>query len=251
MVNFNFLKFWQKQPIIEFFCHPDFEGIIPEPTAAGKNIPNWFKKLPGTVIQTTKDPNTGKDFNSDLMTAKRCLPLLDVMTMGYTIPLAGDLFVNTNHDCSQIEVRGPRMFPVAEFHNNVQVGGHSSLKENHGHPLKFINRWIIKTAPGWSTLFIPPINSMDQPFTCLAGLVDTDKYPKEINFPAIWHIPDFRGKIPAGTPLVTAIPIKRNHIMNKVNIRKMNVDDLQLIEKMIKIQDSRENYYTNELRVKK
>jgi hypothetical protein len=143
------------------------------------------------------------------------------------------------------------MFSVAEFHNNSQVGGHNGIKLNNGNPIKFINRWIIKTAPGWSTLFVPPINAFDQPFTCLSGLVDTDVYPKEVNFPAIWHEPDYSGKIPAGTPLVTAIPIKRSNIMNKVNIRKMTEKDIKLVEKMTKIQDSREHYYTNELRVKK
>lgn len=251
MVSLNKLKFWKRTPIIEFYCHPDLEGVIPEPTVAGKSIPSWFKKLPSSVLQVSKDQNTGREFKSHLMTAKKCLPMLDAMTMGYTIPLAGDLFVTTNHDCSQIDVRGPRMFTLAEFHDNAQVGGHNGIKQNQGNPIKFINRWIIKTAPGWSTLFIPPMNSFEQPFTCLSGLVDTDTYPKEVNFPAVWHEPDFSGKISAGTPLVTAIPIKRSTLTNKVNIRKMSKEDMMLIDKMNKIQDAREHYYTNELRVKK
>jgi hypothetical protein len=42
MVKLKKLKFWDN-PIIEFYCHPDLEGIIPEPRAAVKNLPDWFK----------------------------------------------------------------------------------------------------------------------------------------------------------------------------------------------------------------
>lgn len=251
MVNLNWLKFWQKEPIIEFFCHEDFENVIPKPTAAGKNIPNWYKKLPTEVDIVEKD-EFGGDFKTTIMTAKACLPMLDAMTLGFTIPLSADLKLVTNHNCSQIIFKNSGAFPAAEFHNSVQVGGHNGVTPNNGNPIKFINRWIIKTAPGWSTLFIPPINSFDNPhFTCLSGFVDTDVYPKEINFPAIWHTPNFSGTIRAGTPLVTAIPIKRDTIQNQLHIRKMNKKDFETINTMTKIQSSREHYYTKELRVKK
>jgi hypothetical protein len=252
MVSLEKLKFWKRQPVIEFFCHPDLDGIIPEPTPAGKNIPSWYKKLPTSVTVSEKDEQNNVELQNIVLTAKKCLPMLDAMTMGFTIPLSADVHVTTNHDCSQILARSPRSsFHAVEFHNHVQVGGHNSIKNNNGHPLKFINRWVIKTAPGWSTLFIPPLNDLDQPFTCLSGIVDTDVYPKEVNFPAIWHIPDYNGVIKAGTPLVTAIAIKRSTLYNKVNIRKMNKEDMEIIDKMARIQGSRENYYTNELRIKK
>ena len=251
MVNIDKFKFWKKTPIIEFFCHPDFEDVIPKPTAAGKNIPNWFKKLPMEVDVLEKN-HLQQEVKSSILTAKACLPLLDAMTLGYTIPLCGDLRIVTNHDCSQILLKDPKLFTIAEFHDSSQIGGQNAIKKNNGNPIKFVNRWIIKTAPGWSTLFIPPINSFENPhFTCLSGFVDTDKYPKEINFPAVWHTPDFNGIISAGTPLVTAIPIKRETIVNSVNIRKMNLKDMKIIETMTKIQQSRDHYYTKELRVKK
>lgn len=251
MINLDRLKFWKKQPIIEFFCHPDFEDVIPKPAVAGKNIPSWFKKLP-MEYEVSETDQMGVNIRSDKLTAKACLPLLDAMTLGYTIPLCGDITVNTNDDCSQINVKNPKLFSVAEFHDSQQVGGNSGIKNNNGSPIKFVNRWVIKTAPGWSTLFLPPINSYDNPhFTCLSGLVDTDKYPKEINFPAIWHTPNFKGVVRAGTPLVTAIPIKRSTIINELNIRKITNDEIEFIEKMRRIQLSRDHYYTKELRVKK
>jgi hypothetical protein len=44
MVNLSKLKFWNDS-IIEFYCHPEFEGIIPEPRAAVKHLPEWLLKF--------------------------------------------------------------------------------------------------------------------------------------------------------------------------------------------------------------
>lgn len=244
MVTFKKLKFWDK-PIIEFYCHPEFYGIIPEPKAAVKNLPNWFKDL---------EPSCGNDrdsFGNKAMSAKRCLPLLDGMSLGFTIPLCADLHVRSNYNNSQIELTNPPGLKVCEFHNAEQVGGPSAAKPNHGNPLKFLNRWVIKTAPGWSTLFISPLNHFDQPFTCLSAIVDTDKYPKEVNFPAIWHEHDADVHLPAGTPLVTAIPIKRNAFDKKPRVREISQKEFKIIDKMQKIQNTRTHYYTYELREKK
>ena len=244
MVNLRKLKFWQK-PIMEFYCHPDLEGIIPEPKAAVKYLPDWFKDLPPTFGES-RDP-----FGNKSMSAKKCLPLLDGMSLGFVIPLAGDLHVRSNYNNSQIEITNPPGLKVCEFHDATQVGGPNAIKPNHGNPLKFLNHWVIKTAPGWSTLFIPPLNNFEQPFTCLAAMVDTDVYPKEVNFPAALNITDADVHIPAGTPLVTVIPFKRDSFDKKANVRKMSKAELKEIKKIQRRQDTRTHHYTYELRVKK
>jgi len=58
-------------------------------------------------------------------------------------------------------------------------------------------------------LFIHPVNRTELPFHSLTGLVDTDKHPIIINFPFFIKA-GFVGTIPAGTPLIQAIPIKRD-----------------------------------------
>jgi hypothetical protein len=244
MVNLRKLKFWEK-PIIEFYCHPDLEDVIPEPRPAVKYLPEWFKDL---------SPTHGDErdaFGNKNMTAKRCLPLLDGMSLGFVIPLAGDLHIRSNHNNSQIEITNPPALKVCEFHNSDQVGGPNAIKQKHGNPLKFLNWWVIKTAPGWSTLFIPPMNNFEQPFTCLAAMVDTDKYPKEVNFPATLNITDADIHIPAGTPLMTVIPIKRDSFDKKANVRKMTRQEMKEIDKISRRQNTRTHHYTYELRVKK
>src|SRR5207248_8429326 len=55
--------------------------------------------------------------------------------------------------------------------------------------VKFINLWLIKTPPGYSTLLVPAMNRFHIPFMMLSGLVDTDNYYREIHFPAICQLP--------------------------------------------------------------
>lgn len=238
----KFWKFWGND-VIEFYCHPDLKDVIPEPRPAVKNLPEWFRGLPPTA------PNRKGQFGEPLMTAKKCFPMLDAMSLGFTIGLAGDLNVSTNYDCSVIDAKCGKI-NLAEFHDMDQVGG-KGYPGYPGAPIKFINYWVIKTAPGWSTLFIPPINHFNRDFTCLGGLVDTDRYPKEVNFPAVWHTADFDDTLPAGTPLVTAIPIKRNSFNKKVKVVDMDQKKFDFIKTAQKIQDTRASYYTRELREKK
>jgi len=235
------LKLWFKNEVIEFYCHPDMEGVIPPPIQAGKVIPDWWKKLPHTY-------NSRDSFGDQSMTAKKCMPLLDIMTLGYIIPLQGDVQVITSPDGSIIKATNPPTMKVAEFHNIEQVGGKKNAPGAPTDPIKFINHWVIKTAPGWSSMFIPPVNHMNPNFTCLGGMVDTDTYPKEVNFPAIWHTKNFDGKLKAGTPLVQVIPIKRNSFRKQPVVREMSKAEFAEIERIRKCQTSRSSYYSKELR---
>jgi hypothetical protein len=184
------------------------------------------------------------------MSAKKCFPMIDAMSLGFIIPLCGDLQVQVNEDMTDIKVHNPPAFKLAEFHDVSQIGGKTAPRFPMN-PVKFLNHWVVKTAPGWSTLFIPPINHVNMPFTCLGGLVDTDNYPKEVNFPAVWNAPGFDAIISAGTPLVTAIPIRRESFGKKPKVREMSDQEFKHIEKIRKQQMSRNHVYTQELRAKK
>jgi hypothetical protein len=173
--------------------------------------------------------------------------MLDAMTMGYVIPLQGDLHIKTNADKTQIEITNPPNMKVCEFHNIKQLG-EKTAPGFPTTPLKFVNYWVIKTAPGWSTMITPLVNTFEGHFTCLSGLVDTDKYPKEINFPAAWHTPNFDDIIPAGTPLVVVHPVKRSSIPTAPVIRSMTDKEFEHIDNITKMQGTRRHVYTKELR---
>lgn len=237
------LKLLFQNDVMEFYCHPELEGLIPPPVPAYKKIPDWFRTLQPLVPEgSRRDPFGAKGF-----TAKKCMPLLDSMSLGFIIPLQAGVHIKTSKDCSIIEGTNPPGLKIIEYHSLDQVGGENA-PGFPASPIKFLNYWVVKTKPGYSTLFTTPFNHTNPHFTCLTGLVDTDKYAKEVNFPAIWHTPDFDDYIPEGTPLVQVIPIKRSDISRKPKIRKMSDKEFKEIDTTRKLQDMRRSYYTNELR---
>lgn len=249
----NFFKF-KVNDVMEFYCHPDHVDVIPEPKPAVKNLPDWFKNLKPTVevdknLKFEEKLKVERDsYGIPAATAKRCLPMLDAMSLGYTIPLCADVHIISNHDNTKIHVVNPPNLEICSNHKSYQLGGDHKLGIKHGDALKFTNLWVVKTAPGWSTLFIPPLNHFDSPFTCLSGFVDTDAYPKHVNFPAILTKYDVDLHLPAGTPLVTAIPIKRDAFPQKPKVRKITNKEIQLIDKMGRAQQINAQYYVKKLR---
>jgi hypothetical protein len=101
-----------------------------------------------------------------------------------------------------------------ETHHPAQVAG--SPWENAA-VIKFINPWIVVTPAGYSTLFVAPLNSEAIPFRVLAGVVDTDSFYAPVNFPAVCELG--RGGsclLKRGTPLVQAIPFKREQWRSEI-----------------------------------
>lgn len=240
------LKLWFKTPIIEFYCHSEFFDFIPKPVPASKKIAEWYKKIPPVLNTGPRRFNTG----ARLFSAKKCMPMLDAMSLGFTIPLGGDVNIRTNKDRTLIEAGLNNESSWVEYHSLPQLGG-NTFPGYPAPPLKFINKWVVKTAPGYSTLFMPPVNYFDKRFTCLTALVDTDTYQKEVNFPAVWHLSDFDDVLPAGTPLVTCFPIKRSNMEVDIIPREMTEKEFKFINSIAKGQYSRDSVYTDDLRAKR
>ena len=238
------MKLFFGNDLIEFYCMPEFWDIIPKPLPAFKAIPDWFKKLSNTT------PATKDHFGSDSFTAKKCMPLLDVMSLGFIIPLFGDTNIRVSADGKHIDAGNGGLGRVIDFHNNYQLGGKAS-PTYPGPAIKFVNHWYIKTAPGYSCLFVPPMNSFETRFTCLSGLVDTDKYPREINFPAVWHAKGYDDRLSAGTPIITVIPIKRKDMTREAKIRQASQKEMHENWLMERKQQSRVSVYTDEIRESK
>lgn len=231
-------------PLIEFICEPNHMDVIPKPYPAFKNMPQWFRDL---ELYVPRDMHRDH-FGGVPMTAKHCLPMLDAQSMGYIMPLYADMNVRTNHDGKRVHITHPRNEPVGSTHDAHQVGGEGGV--TGGRPaVKFHNPWVIKTRPGWSTLFVPPINLFEEKrFTCLAAMVDTDTYPKQVNFPAVWHMDDYDDIVKAGTPLVVAIPVRRKDVERWATTRVMTEAERLEIGRIERTQNMRTGYYTKELR---
>ena len=166
-----------------------FDVLKPFPVS--KAAPEWWRKMPGVV--------------DGVETVKKCVPFLDAITTGYTIPLPADLFWNDKTK----EFTNTAKFEINSDHLAIQTEGVVLPDCYDSQPHKWLNSWHIKTPPGYSTLFIHPLNRFDLPFYSFSGVVDTDTHPLVVNFPFVLK-KGFSGVIPAGTPMIQAIPFKRD-----------------------------------------
>lgn len=192
---------------IEFSLVRGEEGLFPCPYPANKEIPEWFRDMP------TEAPGVKTG------TVKNCPPFIEAMTCGYIIPLAGDLRLAVDH-AGVFRGHGSTYFGAE--------GGWRDLVQPHeasqskGAPfgnvpiLKIFNPWLMRTPPGYSTLFLQPVNRYQMAFFPLAGLVETDLFYREVNFPCVLAIrPGTSFTVPKGTPLVQAIPVRRDEFQSE------------------------------------
>ena len=222
--------------IIEFQTLKEFiennKDNHPIPTKV--NIPEWYKKL-------KHYPNS--------KTIKGCMPFLDTLTTGYLLKLDQDIYLEHN-----IEVDGEKTSTslpaivqstqntkyahtinlnykplMEEAHPQGQIGECPYGEKNKNFPImKIHNPWCIKTPPGYSCLFLPPLNNEDDRFSIIPGIVDTDTYDNEVNFPFVVNgdkYPELKTTLKRGTPYVQVIPFKREKWKMKIVEKKEPFND--------------------------
>ena len=170
--------------------------VWPHPKPASRYIPEEYKKLERFRNKNYQD-----------VTIKACVPFLDSLTMGYIIPFDQDYLVDPVEN-EFVLTPAKRSPDDADYHSKGQLPPEWQKKsgENAG---KFMNKWLIKTPPGYSCLFIKPMNRIESRFEIISGVVDTDSYVSLINFPFILNKRDEQFLIKKGEPMVQVIPFKR------------------------------------------
>jgi len=205
---------------IEFSAHEDYFALKEDyPTPIKLNIPEWYKKLEHTILNKT---------------IKGCIPFLDTLTSGYLLKIPQDFYVRHNVDNKNEKEEFKDSFQTFGLHDQSQLLNAKHVNLNSGfdtHPIKqlegsplinknknlpfykILNPWKIKTPKGYSCLFVPPLNNSDDRFSIIPGIVDTDTFPNEVNFPIVINgdkYPTLETTIKKGTPYVQVIPFKRD-----------------------------------------
>jgi len=206
---------------IEFSAHEDYFALKEDyPSPIKSNIPEWYKKLEHTLTNKT---------------IKGCMPFLDTLTTGYLFKMPQDFNIRHNvisknekgeefkdsfqsfgfHDQNYLlNAKYINLNSGLDIHSLNQVEGSPFIIKNKNLPFyKILNPWKIKTPKGYSCLFVPPLNNADDRFSIIPGIVDTDTFPNEINFPIIINgdkYPVLETTIKKGTPYVQIIPFKRD-----------------------------------------
>ena len=193
--------------------------VFDKPQKTSSLVPDWYKaqqKYTGGKFSVGSNGNPNH-------TIKACMPVFDMMTAGYTITLPADVyFDNENNDIKW----STDLLSCVESHPHQQF---DQLEVPDGYrkdvAFKFIQPWIIKTPPGYSTLFIHPTYREDLPFYTLPAIVDTDKHPIMVNFPFLLK-ENFHGLIQYGTPIAQIIPFKRDDWKAEYSFSEINQHDL-------------------------
>jgi len=216
---------------IEFSAHEDYFAFKEDyPIPAKLNIPEWYKKL---------------EHDFDKKTVKGCMPFLDSLTSGYLLKMPQDFNIRHNvdnknekgqdfkdsfqtfslHDVSPLlNAKSINLNSSIDIHPIKQIEGSPFVEKNKNLPFyKILNPWKIKTPKGYSCLFVSPLNNSDDRFSIISGIVETDTFPNEINFPIVINgdkYPILETTINKGTPYVQVIPFKRENWKMSLKSRK-------------------------------
>ena len=172
---------------------------------------------------------------------------LDTLTTGYLLKVPQDIYIQHNIENKETKEKDSfvtigKLDPgflmsrslnlnadmVGNVHRKEQLEGSPYIEKNKNLPFyKVLNPWVISTPPGYSCLFLPPMNNTDDRFSIIPGIVDTDTYKNEINFPFVINgdkYPTLETMIKKGTPYVQVIPFKRDRW--KMKVEKISVKTL-------------------------
>lgn len=161
------------------------------PVPAKSLVPEWYKTSPAVV--------------EGEMSIKRCVPVLDTFLTGYMIVTSADFMFD---ESQQRFIDNAAWQEPISTHGDFQVENMEIGNDIYPHPYKWNNSWKLQAPEGYSLLITHPLNRTDLPFQSITGIVDADMHPLIINFPFFMK-KGFSGLIPAGTPIVQIIPIKR------------------------------------------
>lgn len=194
-----------------------YKDLISHPKSATSYIPEWYKSMPSNINSSISGLSPENKFATN-STLKGCSPFLDGLSLGYIYELPIDIEFRKEGNNISVNWRDNEKFITT--HDEIQHPGLPSQMLDMPFVLKWNFPFSIKTPNGYSCLFTHPLNRHDLPFRTFSGIVETDDYPGNVQFP-FQLIKDFEYNliIEKGTPVCQIFPFKReNWESNRKNI---------------------------------
>lgn len=191
--------------LIRFFAQDDIATIGNKPLPMKRLIPEWYRQA-----ESHWEAPDGHGHMMDGEGLKKCMPYMDTLVTGYAILTPYDIFVKENEE-GKLEISWNAPDSLTSFVNERPKELGSTMPRPAGHHpnhLVWSGVWGFKTPRGYSALLTHPLNRFDLPFTTTSGIIDSDEWFSPGNIPFFMK-EGFTGVIPAGTPIVQVIPIKR------------------------------------------
>jgi len=237
----NMALFGKPATKIRFLCKPEDEGVIASPVPAKSYIPDWVRRLPAVDESQLSPTDTG-------LTIKRCMPFLDAMNTGWIIPLAATVRLDIRDGGARVEAGWDFDRTLVSFHGPHQVRGNPAEPRA---ACKFHNFWTIVTPPGWSCLFVNPLNRPNGFFDVVAGVVDTDTYQSPVHFPFFPTAPDGLHVIEKGSTMVQVIPFRRDTVTMDAEIRSESPQESDARTRITRSTAAAPGWYRTEARARR
>ena len=228
---------------IKFLCSPELDGRIPKPARASKFLPDWFRGLPREMDMKDEHGLPG-------LTVKACLPVTDIMSLGWIIPLPVDIRAGIHPKTGQFNFHWDETSPFKplDMHHPGQIGSDKPGPFAGAMPFKFLNPWRVVLPAGWSAQFLHPINHLELPFRAFNGAVDCDALDVPVNVPFLWIGGGEDIHLPAGTPMVQVVPYQRAAMRLTSDIRAETQEETTVRATALGRKYSEESVYAREWR---
>ena len=195
---------------IEFVCHPDDRGVIPEPQPSSRVLPEWYKALE-MMVQS----GDSKFMNS---TVRRCPAFLDSLNLGWILPFEADVKINTE-DTGKIAVDDGGTGIVTPT-----TLGTGNLPDHAVGALAFRSSWAVDVPDGYSLFVVQPMNRREARYDIVGGLIDADQSLTTVEATGIWYASDSKTIIREGDPMFQVIPLKRDSRSENALVRPFRKD---------------------------
>lgn len=187
------------------------EKYISPPKPSKFLLPTWYKNM-SLFLNNDNTYRVNPGLDAPNTTVKGCTPFLESLTLGYEIQLFSDIEIINNKENKIYDFKW--MTPNFELISSHHPDQFPGLEKNDSYEdfiMKWNNEYVIKTPPGYSTLFFHPLNRADLPFYSFSGVVETDSYFIPINFPFLMKKIDNSIILEKGTPIIQFLPFKRDN----------------------------------------
>ncbi len=180
---------------------PQDERLMENPPFVNnhKTVPEWFKGIP-------------KDRGS----IRRCAGTIDYLSLGVTVPFWTNAFFEPNMQAPGRWNLFMENYPNGQPFINQPFPFDSTGRcpmtsvrdvEDSFYP-KLVNPYHVRTAPGWSTILLPPLFEPNPNYVTMPSVIHTDVYHTLNLVINITTSSSF--SIKYGTPVMHLIPFKRN-----------------------------------------
>ena len=193
----------------------DLCNSIKRPSPANRNTPEWVLGMSQYFDSDNSMPTGMK--HRDSGTVKSCPAIQDVYNFGYIMYTPVDIYIDSQTEGSvkwysaPVKLRESESDIIDNFVENISqelVYGFPIIDGYSEVIIKLSTLFGVRTDSGYSTWFTDPKNRKGSPLMAIDGVVDTDTFPARNHF-AFRIKSGFCGVIKAGTPMIQAIPFRR------------------------------------------